>query len=260
MGDYRSVTVPSHEKACLYSMGYEYNPDMAHWGPCRRGNCYLHYVTRGSGWFCGSEVHSGQGFYIHAGQMHEYHSDERDGWNYFWISLSEELAKQYVLPYIDMDEKGIFRAEYAVRLPVERQKIFAEKRPMKHLESLGIFFSILAMHEAEKQQAGSMPLAHLSRAKAVIENSFARRLSVGEVAREIAVDDRYLYNLFRRYEGISVKEYIDRCAVNNACALLTGSDMSVSQIARGLGFDDVYAFSKFFRKRTGVSPTQYRKQ
>lgn len=258
MGDYRSVTAPAHEAACLRSMGYEYNPEMAHWGPCRRGNCYLHYITRGKGWFCGSEVRAGEGFYIHAGQMHEYHADAQDGWNYLWISLSEELAKQYVLPYIDMDERGIFRADYAVRLPLERQKIFAEKRPMKHLEALSVFFSILAMHEAERQPSGSLPLAHLSRAKAVIENRFACRMTVGEVAREIAVDDRYLYNLFRKYEGISVKEYIDRCTINNACALLSGSDMSVSQIARGLGFDDVYAFSRFFRKRTGVSPTGYR--
>ena len=260
MPDYRSVIYRPEDGLFLRSMGYEDRPEYACWGPGCRDYCILHYVTSGRGYFCGREVCAGEGFYIHAGQLHEYHSDERDGWNYFWISLSEELAKQYVLPYIDMDEKGIFRAEYAVRLPVERQKIFAEKRPMKHLESLGIFFSILAMHEAEKQQAGSMPLAHLSRAKAVIENSFARRLSVGEVAREIAVDDRYLYNLFRQYEGISVKEYIDRCAVKNACALLTGSDMSVSQIAQNLGFEDVYAFSKFFRKRTGISPTRYRAQ
>lgn len=258
MGDYRSVTVPNGETAYLNSMGYEFCAEQAHWGPCRRNNCYLHYVTKGKGWFCGSEVHSGQGFYIHAGQMHEYHADERDGWNYLWISFSEDLAKKYVLPNIDMDGNGIFEADYTAKLPVERQKIFAENRPMKHLEALSVFFSILALHEADRQPMESMALAHLNRAKTMIENSFAQRLTVADISREIAIDDRYLYNLFRKYEGMSVKAYIDRCTVNNACALLTGSDMSISQIALRLGFDDVYTFSRFFRKHTGVSPTHYR--
>ena len=258
MGDYRSVVFPAEDGAAVYSMGYEDQPQRAMWGPGRRNYCILHYVTRGKGWFNGCEVCAGQGFYIHAGQLHEYHADERDGWNYFWMILSEELAKRYVLPYVEMDESGVFRAEFAGRLAVERQRIFSDRRPLQHLEALSVFFSVMAMHEKERRTEAGLPLAHLNGAKALIENSFARRITVREAAEEIGIDDRYLYNLFMKYEGISPKEYIDRCTVNNACALLTGSGMSISEIGAQLGFDDVCTFSKFFKKRTGLSPTRYR--
>lgn len=258
MGGYRSAAQPADDPAAVYSMGYEAQPERARWGPGQRNYCILHYVTQGKGLFNGREVHAGQGFYIHAGQMHEYHADAREGWNYFWMILSEELAKKYVLPYVEMDEDGIFRAEFAGRLAVERQRIFAEKRPLGRMEALSIFFSVMSMHEKSRQTGGGVPLAHLSSAKVLIENSFGRRLTVKEVAHEIAIDDRYLYNLFVKYERISPKEYIDRCAVNNACALLTGSGMNISEIAAQLGFEDVCTFSKFFKKRTGFSPTGYR--
>ncbi len=258
MGDYRSAVFPQEDEAVLYSMGYEDQPQRATWGPGRRNYCILHYVTRGKGLFNGHEVRAGQGFYIHAGQMHEYHADEADGWTYFWMIISEELSKRYVLPYVEMDENGIFRAEFAGRLAVERQRIFAERKPLQHLEALSVFFSVMAMHEKGKRTEAGLPLAHLNGAKALIESSFARRITVREAAEAIGIDDRYLYNLFMKYEGIPPKEYIDRCTVNNACALLTGSGMSITEVGAQLGFEDVCTFSRFFRKRTGLSPTQYR--
>lgn len=260
MNDYRSVSSSPEERIALYSMGYEDRPEYARWGPGRRNYCILHFVTQGKGLFNGHEVRAGQGFYIHAGQLHEYRADAENGWNYFWMIFTEELSKEYVLPHIEMDENGIFRAGYAGRLAIERQRIFAEKGPFKHLEALSVFFSVMAMHEKGRQSGGSLPLAHLSSAKVLIENSIGQRMTVKGVAREIAIDDRYLYNLFVKYEGIPPKEYIDRCIIGNACALLTGSGMSISEIARRLGFEEVCTFSKFFKKRTGVSPTEYRKQ
>jgi hypothetical protein len=71
MGEYRSAAQLYEDPAAVYSMGYEDHPERARWGPGQRNYCILHYVTRGKGLFNGREVHAGQGFYIHAGQMHE---------------------------------------------------------------------------------------------------------------------------------------------------------------------------------------------
>jgi len=262
MSDYRSVLFQPEETLFLYSMGYEDQPELAHWGPGRRRRryCILHYVTEGCGWFCGHPVRRGQGFYIHADVCHEYHADPANGWNYFWMILSEDLAKQYVLPNVSMDENGIFPVNYTGKLLLERARIFADKRPLRSLEALSLFFSILAMHDASAQPDISMPAAHLNSAKILIENCFAQRLTVTDVARRIHINDRYLYNLFIRYEGISPKEYIDRCRIRHACSLLTDSSLSVTEISGALGFSDVCTFSKFFRRHTDLSPLLYRQQ
>jgi len=260
VGEYRSVSYLPNERMHLYSMGYETCSEQARWGPGSRNYCILHFVTHGKGWFNGQPVHAGQGFYIHAGQQQEYHAAREDGWQYFWMILSEPLAQEFVFPRIRLNEHGIFEAGYANRLQAERMRIFSDKTPLKNMEALSIFFSVMSLHEEERHEGGSLPLMHLNSAKTLIENNFSRRLRVQDVAREIAVDDRYLYNLFIRYEGVPPKEYIDRCTVNNACALLKHSDMNVTEIALRLGFEDVCVFSKFFRKRTGLAPTAYRAQ
>ncbi len=260
MSDYRSVIYRPQEKLFLYSMGYEDNSELAHWGPGTRNYCILHYVTHGKGWFCGKEVHRGQGFYIHANQMHEYHADKVNGWNYFWIILSEDLAKQYILPNIVMDENGIFAADFVEKLLLERQRIFSRPRPIQHMESLSAFFAVMALHEHQQSIGVSLPVSHIRNAKVLIESSFGKRLTVKEVAQELYIDDRYLYNLFRKYEGISPKEYIDRRTTENACRLLTDSDLSITATAQTLGFDDVCTFSKFFRNRVGISPLAYRRK
>ncbi len=260
MPDYRSVIYRPEDGLFLRSMGYEDRPEYACWGPGCRDYCILHYVTSGRGYFCGREVCAGEGFYIHSGQLHEYHSDEREGWNYFWMILSEGLAKQYVLPNIRMDADGVFRAGFTGRLQAERQRFFAGKRPFQHMEALSVFFSVMALHEAGRPASVSLPQAHLDGAKLLIDSRFGRRMTVKEVAREISIDDRYLYNLFVQHEGISPKAYIDRQTAAVACRLLTGTAMSVTEIAEQLGFDDVCAFSRFFRKKTGMPPGEYRRK
>lgn len=257
---YKSVIFDAKDEMSVYSMDYEDVPERAHWGAGRRNYCILHYVTHGNGWFCGRAVRGGQGFYIHSGQMHEYHADKKEGWNYFWMIFSEGLAKKYVLPHIPIDENGIFSADFIGRLKLERARIFAVKKPMSSMQALSAFFSVLALHEGQAAISGSLPLAHIAGAKLFIENNMGRRLTVREVAQELCIDDRYLYNLFRKYEGMSVKAYIDRCRTDYARALMEQENLSISEIAHRMYFEDVCTFSKFFRAHTGISPSGYRRR
>lgn len=54
--------------------------------------------------------------------------------------------------------------------------------------------------------------------------------------------------------------YIQTERLQAACSMLMGSELSVSEIAARLGFDNFAYFSKLFRKHTGVSPSTYRKK
>ena len=259
VSDYRSVLFCDGEEMSVYSMGYEDVPERAHWGAGRRNYCILHYVTHGKGYFCGKEVGKGQGFYIHSGQFHEYHADEKEGWNYFWMIFSEGLAKKYVLPNISMNADGIFSADFSGRILAERARVFASKKPMYPMKALSVFFTVMALHEGQPGATGSLPSAHVAAAKLFIENNMGRRLTVQDVAQEVCVDDRYLYNLFRRYEKVSVKAYIDRRRMEYARLLMEAGGMSIGEIACRMGFEDVCAFSKFFRMHAGMSPSEYRK-
>ena len=68
----------------------------------------------------------------------------------------------------------------------------------------------------------------------------------------------YLEREFKAEYGISIIAYRNERALNSAAELLR--DHSISGIAEALGFSSIYAFSRAFRTRFGLSPTEYRKQ
>ena len=243
------------ETIYISSFGLELDGKEAFWGPGRRSECVLHFVLSGQGIFNGHEVTEGQGFYFGAGELVEYFPAHQP-WNYFWINCSEEFAKRYILPTLMPDENGIFQYTYKHRLELIIKKIFAYEYPMSVVESLGLAFSVLMLHEQRRNTTKTQYL--VQRAKRYIDYSLNKRLTVADVAQELAINDRYLYNLFMKHEGISPKEYILRRKIEAAVDLLNNTSLSVQDISQAVGISDIYSFSKLFKARMGVAPTKYR--
>lgn len=69
----------------------------------------------------------------------------------------------------------------------------------------------------------------------------------------------YFGNLVRREMHVSAQEYIHNKIIEKAKSLLANPSCSVDQIAEQLGFDYSNHFSRFFRRCTGMSPTEFRR-
>ena len=66
--------------------------------------------------------------------------------------------------------------------------------------------------------------------------------------------------LFRATLGLPPYRYVLNRKIEIACQLLTETGMSIRDISSYLSFEDEFYFSGLFRRKMGVSPTQYRKQ
>jgi LacI family transcriptional regulator len=88
------------------------------------------------------------------------------------------------------------------------------------------------------------------------------RTSVGVdvVVGHSGVSRRVLEKRFRHTLGHTIHDEIRRVRVQLVTAMLTETQMPVSEIAHDLGFPDVAHLSRYFRKATGSSPLQYRKR
>lgn len=67
-----------------------------------------------------------------------------------------------------------------------------------------------------------------------------------------------LTKLFKLRTGISAMEYFLRLKIDAACYILKSSESLNKEIAMQLGFSDEFHFSKIFKKKTGLSPKEYR--
>ena len=81
---------------------------------------------------------------------------------------------------------------------------------------------------------------------------------VDKFARQIGLSKSTLYRKMKTITGLSTNEFVQLLRLKKAAQLLKDSQMSVSEIAYQIGFNDPYYFSRSFKKNFNVSPKKYR--
>ncbi|RPK31441.1 AraC family transcriptional regulator [Paenibacillus xylanexedens] len=95
--------------------------------------------------------------------------------------------------------------------------------------------------------------------KEKLDTGFSKELRITELAEETSFSPVYLRKTFAARYGCSPKEYLDQLRTEHAIRRLRFTSDSVTEISRACGYTDVYQFSKSFKKRSGLSPSEYRK-
>ncbi len=89
---------------------------------------------------------------------------------------------------------------------------------------------------------------------------YRRERTVGFYARQLCITSKYLTTLIKRVSGRSVLEWIDNFVIVEAKTLLKYSNMSVQEVAYRLNFPNQSFFGSYFKRVTGLSPSQYKAQ
>lgn len=82
---------------------------------------------------------------------------------------------------------------------------------------------------------------------------------IEDAARECGLSVAHFRRLFKEKMGISPLEYKNLLVMKMAKQLLYDVSLSITDIAETLKFDDIYSFSKFFKRNEGLSPEQFRR-
>lgn len=82
--------------------------------------------------------------------------------------------------------------------------------------------------------------------------------TVAYLANQLHKSPKYLSDLLRNLSGRSAQQYIHDHLLEKAKQLLTGSDLTVAEIAYKLGFDYPQSFNKLFRRKTNQTPLAFR--
>jgi AraC-like DNA-binding protein len=93
-----------------------------------------------------------------------------------------------------------------------------------------------------------------------ISQNIKSPISLQHLADIAGLTPTYFSNLFTKLMGDSPIQYINKRRIENAQLLLLSSNEPLDNIARQVGINDVFYFSRIFKKITGISPSAYRKQ
>ena len=101
-------------------------------------------------------------------------------------------------------------------------------------------------------------LSYIKQALIFIKQNFRTKLSLDDVAKKVGLHKVYLATQFKNHTGKTVVETINSLRVSKCLQLLRDSNLSVSDIARHVGFS--YAQMSYeFKKLLRLSPSEYRK-
>ncbi len=112
--------------------------------------------------------------------------------------------------------------------------------------------------KADFQETPFNPIVY--KAIIMIRQNWKHPISIHELANACHVTHGYFCRLFKQTIGKSPKAYLLDCRISNAILLLLQTDESIHTISCECGFDDINYFSRCFKQRTGITPTEYRKK
>lgn len=98
------------------------------------------------------------------------------------------------------------------------------------------------------------------RLQAFLSKNLDERITLKELSRFLGYSEKYASEFFRSQMGVCFSHHLKRLRITEATRMLSDHGLSISHIAESLGFSDAFAFSHFFKRAVGCSPTEFRKQ
>lgn len=188
-----------------------------------------------------------------------YETDKNTDWSIRWMGVSGDAAGEFFKMLGAPPENPVI----SVRSHSAVLKCFDEmhetincnsvEQKTKGLSLMYKIFSVLA------GGADGIKSSVVSDAVYYINNHYDTIKNISDIADMFSMSRNGFLNIFKKETGKSPVRYLEDLRFARACELLENTDLPVKNIAFSIGFNDPLYFSRFFKKRAGVSPYIYRK-
>ena len=90
-----------------------------------------------------------------------------------------------------------------------------------------------------------------------IEKNYCRNISNSDLSDECKISEEYFRKLFKKFYGVSPKSYVTDIRLSKSKQLLKEGNLKIGEISELCGFSNQYHFCRFFKKKIGLTPTEY---
>ncbi len=94
----------------------------------------------------------------------------------------------------------------------------------------------------------------------ILSSSVNKRISIEDICKKTSYSKAYVFKKFKQATGKTIIEYFTDLKIEASKKMLKGGALSVKEIAEQLSFDTPNYFSKTFKKKTGLTPLEYKKR
>lgn len=229
--------------------GYEYCEPSHSFGPAVRDHWLLHYVVSG----CGIFRIGGKTYNIEAGDMFTippfietyYEADATDPWHYIWIGFTVKEALPLTL-------------HSRMHLP-EAKSLFLKMLRCKDLETGRSAYLTAKLWDlmALILEQDKADVDYLEKALNCINSEYMNGITVSDIATRLNLDRSYFSSYFKKRTGVSPQDFLLNLRLENARQLMINHGETPTTAANSVGYNDIYNFSRMFKRKYGLSPRAY---
>ena len=229
------------------------------------------YCVDGEGWFTINgkthQVTQDQFFILPAGVPHRYGANENNPWTIYWMHFKGTLSSSFVK---GLTQPNDIKPNASSRIN-ERISLFEE---IFHILEMGYtrnnllyassalfhFLGTLRFLQQYRNvvQHGNCEDDIIAQSIHYMKENINKKLSHDALARHAGYSPSHFSALFVKRTGYSPSRYFNYLKIQEACQLLSFTDLKISQICYKIGIEDSYYFSRLFSKTMGMSPRQYK--
>ncbi len=173
---------------------------------------------------------------------------------YNFSDLSSHVIKDNILLHFDGEEKN--RIEFLLNWSHEEQQRNAPGGNLVIYSALSMILCLVFRKMAEKQ---NIKLTINDQLLAYLERNCTSKLTIKNIASQCGYTAEHFSRIFKVYTGQSPIAYVNQCRIKKAIELLEKTDAPIEAVIDACGFSNRTAFFKNFKKYTGVTPLQFRK-
>ena len=153
------------------------------------------------------------------------------------------------------------RIESGIRKMLEARELTLDGQLRRNAGLLKILSDLIREHAVRAESDSITNIYSYSEyAVRYINNHFSEKIKVQDLADHIGISRSYLVKLMKQETGMSPQEYLIETRMRRASDLLSRTNDSIRVVAAECGYEDSLAFSKVFKSRFGLNPTQYREK
>ena len=252
-------------------VGYEHCPTSKCPVSLVRTNNSWHFVLFGRGTVVTADgkmykINRGESFHLYQGEYYSYYPDPQDPWTYIWVELTGDNLEA-MFRQCGFTKENFHKSLNEFDVYVELLKSMKESFDESDVQQMRTCaYLILIMSRCiEEEREGKVDFKVIRKRRQMrdiltyMNNNFNLPLTNEEIAAENGLAARTLTALFAEMLQITPVQYMNAYRIAIACERFQVTDMTVAEVAKWSGFDDVKYFSRVFRKEKGVSPQEYKK-
>jgi AraC-like DNA-binding protein len=212
-------------------------------------------------------LEKGHGILLPPEVYHRYEADQEQPWTIFWVHFIGSAAPAFQSALgVSISEPRFWIGDLAIMTDAFEETYryvlsgYTDRDLLGLATSLAHLLGLCRIHQKSPGLRRRIAEDRVLRSIRYMRENVARPITLKDCARSAGWSEAHFSLVFRRQTKLSPIRFLTRLKLHRACELLKTTDLSMQEIAMGIGFDDQFYFSRLFHRHLRMAPTAYRRE